>query len=121
MLVSLFLFYFILFYPINQTNSSFLKKKKNEKKEQFSNGYTIMSLYLKPAGNVKAPPIEHSIQQIVREASLIYCLPNTPFREFFRTKKLSGKKTFLFLIIYFQLFCLLFFIYLCYLSIQLKN
>lgn len=61
--------------------------------EQFSNGYTIMSVYLKPAGNVNAPPIEHSIQQIMREASLIYCLPNTPFRDFFRTKKLSVQET----------------------------
>jgi len=61
--------------------------------EQFSNGFTIMSVYLRPAGNVKAPPIEHSIQQIVRETSLIYCLPNTPFRELFRAKNLSVQET----------------------------
>lgn len=52
-----------------------------------------MSVYLKPAGNVKAPPIEHSIQQIVREMSLLYCLPNTPFLDFFRNKKLSLQET----------------------------
>lgn len=47
--------------------------------EQFSNGVTVISLYLNPVPNSKAPPIEHSIQQIVREASLLYCLPDNPF------------------------------------------
>lgn len=44
--------------------------------EQFSNGITIISLYLHP---LRGPPIESSIFQIVREVSLIYCLPNNPF------------------------------------------
>jgi glutamate dehydrogenase len=36
-------------------------------------------MYLNPLPNTKAPPIEHSIHQIVREASLLYCLPDNPF------------------------------------------
>ncbi|ORX34425.1 glutamate dehydrogenase [Kockovaella imperatae] len=47
--------------------------------EQFSNGITIISMYLNPVPNSRAPPIEHSIHQIVRETSLLYCLPNNPF------------------------------------------
>ena len=47
--------------------------------EQFSNGVTIISMYLNPVPNTKAPPIEHSIHQVVREASLLYCLPDNPF------------------------------------------
>jgi glutamate dehydrogenase len=47
--------------------------------EQFANGTTIISLYLGPIPNSKAPPIEHSIQQVVREASLLWCLPDNPF------------------------------------------
>ncbi|WOO79432.1 NAD-specific glutamate dehydrogenase [Vanrija pseudolonga] len=47
--------------------------------EQFANGITIISLYLNPVPNSRAPPIEHSIHQVVREASLLYCLPDNPF------------------------------------------
>ena len=47
--------------------------------EHFSNGITIISVYLNPAPNSQAPPIEHSIHQVVREASLLYCLPDNPF------------------------------------------
>ncbi|RSH83801.1 NAD-dependent glutamate dehydrogenase [Saitozyma podzolica] len=47
--------------------------------EQFSNGVSIISMYLNPLPNTKAPPIEHSIHQVVREASLLYCLPDNPF------------------------------------------
>ncbi|RXK35332.1 glutamate dehydrogenase [Tremella mesenterica] len=47
--------------------------------EQFSNGVTIISMYLNPTPNSRAPPIEHSIHQVVREASLLYCLPDNPF------------------------------------------
>lgn len=47
--------------------------------EQFSNGITIISLYLKPLPNSNAPPIEHSIFQVMREASLLFCLPDNPF------------------------------------------
>ncbi|KAF9068569.1 NAD-specific glutamate dehydrogenase [Rhodocollybia butyracea] len=47
--------------------------------EQFSNGVTIISLYLNPVPNANAPPIEHSIFQVMKEASLLYCLPENPF------------------------------------------
>ncbi|KAF8578923.1 NADH-dependent glutamate dehydrogenase [Ramaria rubella] len=50
--------------------------------EQFSNGITIISLYLNPLPNSVAPPIEHSILQVVKEASLLFCLPDNVF---FRT------------------------------------
>jgi len=47
--------------------------------EQFSNGITIISLYLNPLPGGNAPPIEHSILQVMKEASLLYCLPDNPF------------------------------------------
>ncbi|KAI0299499.1 NAD-specific glutamate dehydrogenase [Russula brevipes] len=47
--------------------------------EQFSNGITIISIYLNPLPNTNAPPIEHSIFQVMKEVSLLYCLPDNPF------------------------------------------
>ncbi|KAF6741457.1 NAD-specific glutamate dehydrogenase [Ephemerocybe angulata] len=47
--------------------------------EQFANGITIISLYLNPLPNTNAPPIEHSVWQIKKEASLLFCLPDNPF------------------------------------------
>ena len=47
--------------------------------EQFSNGVTIISLYLNPLPNANAPPIEHSIFQVMKEASLLFCLPDNPY------------------------------------------
>ncbi|KAI0298145.1 NADH-dependent glutamate dehydrogenase [Multifurca ochricompacta] len=47
--------------------------------EQFSNGITIISIYLNPLPNSKAPPIENSIFQVMKEVSLLYCLPDNPF------------------------------------------
>ena len=47
--------------------------------EQFSNGVTIISIYLNPLPTGSAPPIEHSIHQVMKEASLLYCLPDNPF------------------------------------------
>ncbi|KAI9573508.1 NADH-dependent glutamate dehydrogenase [Boletus coccyginus] len=47
--------------------------------EQFSNGITIISLYLNPVPNSTAAPIESSIFQVMKEASLLYCLPDNPF------------------------------------------
>ncbi|KAI0049429.1 NAD-specific glutamate dehydrogenase [Auriscalpium vulgare] len=47
--------------------------------EQFSNGITIISLYLNPLPNSNAPPIEHSIFQVMKEVSLLFCLPDNPF------------------------------------------
>ncbi|GAA6004199.1 hypothetical protein JCM10207_002478 [Rhodosporidiobolus poonsookiae] len=43
--------------------------------ENFSNGVTIVSLYLNP---LQGPPSEASIVQIIKEASLIFVLPNNP-------------------------------------------
>ena len=56
--------------------------------EQFSNGVTIISLYLNPLPGANAPPIEHSIFQVMKEASLLYCLPDNPF--FYAGKGPSG-------------------------------
>ncbi|OJT02203.1 NAD-specific glutamate dehydrogenase [Trametes pubescens] len=56
--------------------------------EQFSNGITIISLYLNPLPGANAPPIEHSIFQVMKEASLLYCLPDNPF--FYAGKGPSG-------------------------------
>ncbi|KAG8832193.1 NAD-dependent glutamate dehydrogenase [Serendipita sp. 399] len=47
--------------------------------EHFGCGVTIISLYLNPLPGANAPPIEHSIYQIAKEASLLYCLPDNPF------------------------------------------
>ncbi|KIK99830.1 hypothetical protein PAXRUDRAFT_822277 [Paxillus rubicundulus Ve08.2h10] len=47
--------------------------------EQFSNGVTIISLYLNPMPRSTAAPIESSIFQVMKEASLLYCLPDNPF------------------------------------------
>lgn len=58
--------------------------------EQFSNGITICSFYLNQVPGSKTAPIENSIYQIIKEASLIYCLPTTPLQNFFQTGKLSG-------------------------------
>jgi len=57
--------------------------------EQFSNGVTICSFYLNQMPGSRAPPIESSIFQVMKEASLIYCLPTTPLQSFFQTGQLS--------------------------------
>lgn len=59
--------------------------------ENFSNGVTIMTLYLSslPNAKPKAPHIEHSITQVLKEASLIYCVPQTPLQSLFQTGQLS--------------------------------
>jgi len=64
--------------------------------EQFSNGYTIMSLYLTEVsdkGSRKHPPIEASIHQIIKEISLLYCIPQNKFQEHFATGRLSLQET----------------------------
>ncbi|GJE97674.1 NAD-specific glutamate dehydrogenase [Phanerochaete sordida] len=47
--------------------------------EQFSNGVTIIGIYLNPLPGAAGPPIEHSIHQVMKEASLLFCLPDNPF------------------------------------------
>ncbi|EGG04598.1 uncharacterized protein MELLADRAFT_49084 [Melampsora larici-populina 98AG31] len=44
--------------------------------ERFSNGMTIISIYLH---SLRGPPIEAAIVQVIREASLVFCLPSNPF------------------------------------------
>lgn len=70
--------------------------------EQFSNGVTVASIYLVPSATAQTaktleelkalkqhPPIEHSIHQIVKEASLLYCLPQNTFQNQFARGELS--------------------------------
>ncbi|KAJ3031779.1 UNVERIFIED_CONTAM: NAD-dependent glutamate dehydrogenase [Siphonaria sp. JEL0065] len=57
--------------------------------ENFSNGVTVLSIYLNHSQKKDLPPLEHSIQQIIKEASLLYCLPTTPFQGHFQSGKLS--------------------------------
>lgn len=61
--------------------------------EQFSNGVTIFNFYLAQIPSSQSPPIEVSIYQIIKEASLIYCLPTTPLQSFFQVGKLSVQET----------------------------
>jgi len=64
--------------------------------EQFSNGYTIMSLYLKQlpgSTGTKFPPIEASIHQIIKEISLLYCIPQNKLQSRFATGQLSLQET----------------------------
>ena len=73
----------INFIPLANTlvsiKTTFCFGKLMQSTEQFCNGITIISPYLNPLPNSKAPPIEHSIMQVVKEASLLYCLPDNPF------------------------------------------
>lgn len=59
--------------------------------ENFSNGVTIMTIYLSPLATAtqKSPPIEHAIMQVLKEASLIYCVPQNPLQPLFQTGQLS--------------------------------
>ena len=65
--------------------------------EQFSNGITIMSIYLRPlpqsTANAKHPPIEASIHQIMKEVSLLYCIPQNKFQGHFASGHLSLQET----------------------------
>ena len=61
--------------------------------EQFSNGVTIFNFYLSQIPTSKSPPIDISIYQIIKEASLIYCLPTTPLQSFFQVGRLSVQET----------------------------
>jgi glutamate dehydrogenase len=61
--------------------------------EQFSNGITVISLYLKPAFNeiakARHPPIEASIHQIIKEVSLLFCIPQNKLQGQFASGNLS--------------------------------
>ncbi|KAK9475374.1 Glutamate/Leucine/Phenylalanine/Valine dehydrogenase-domain-containing protein [Dipodascopsis tothii] len=59
--------------------------------EQFSNGISVLCVYLRPSGVVgkTCPPIEHSIHQVIKEASLLYCLPKNIYQERFARGEIS--------------------------------
>ncbi|KAI9892079.1 MAG: glutamate dehydrogenase (NADP(+)) gdh1 [Vezdaea aestivalis] len=65
--------------------------------EQFSNGITVMSIYLRPLPQTletaKFPPIEASIHQIMKEVSLLYCVPQNKFQAYFISGRLSLQET----------------------------
>ncbi|KAJ3088057.1 NAD-dependent glutamate dehydrogenase, partial [Physocladia obscura] len=56
--------------------------------EPFSNGVTVLSLYLGPSTKPKARPFEYCISQVAKETSLLFCLPTTPFQDLFKSGKL---------------------------------
>ena len=63
--------------------------------EQFSNGITVMSIYLKPASNLDTSvlPMEQSIHQITKEISLLYCIPQNKLHSLFASGYLSLQET----------------------------
>ncbi|KAK2777454.1 NAD-dependent glutamate dehydrogenase [Onygenales sp. PD_12] len=65
--------------------------------ENFSNGITVISLYLKPMPGAeisgKHPPIEAAIHQIMKEVSLLYCIPQNKFQGHFASGRLSLQET----------------------------
>jgi len=65
--------------------------------EQFSNGITVMSIYLKPTPDLppdtKYPPIDRSVRHIAREISLLYCIPQNRFQSLFAVGRLSLQET----------------------------
>lgn len=52
-----------------------------------------MGIYLNPMPSAKAIPIEHSIYQVMKETSLLYCLPKNPLQHFLITSTLSVQET----------------------------
>ncbi|PGH11205.1 hypothetical protein AJ80_07210 [Polytolypa hystricis UAMH7299] len=65
--------------------------------ENFSNGITVISLYLRPMPGVdlkgRHPPIEAAIHQIMKEISLLYCIPQNKFQGHFASGRLSLQET----------------------------
>ncbi|CRG84640.1 glutamate dehydrogenase [Talaromyces islandicus] len=65
--------------------------------ESFSNGINVISLYLRPIPNPeisqKHPPIEAAIHQIMKEVSLLYCIPRNRFQNHFASGRLSLQET----------------------------
>lgn len=59
--------------------------------EQFSNGVTIISMYIKATnlGGSKKTPIDLLIYQVIKEASLLYCIPHNYFHDLFVRNDLS--------------------------------
>jgi glutamate dehydrogenase len=67
--------------------------------DNFSNGITVISMYLKAATDSKRAledrpqSIEQSIKQISKEISLLYCLPRNKFQSLFASGRLSLEET----------------------------
>ncbi|OLY81852.1 NAD-specific glutamate dehydrogenase [Smittium mucronatum] len=57
--------------------------------EQFSNGITVISLSLVPSRVQSREDTLLSLEQVVRGASLLYCLPNSPLQIMFKKSELS--------------------------------
>lgn len=55
--------------------------------EQFANGVTIISMYV--TSKQKKNPVDLSIYQVIKEASLLYCIPNNYFHHRFTKGELS--------------------------------
>ncbi|KAI9349778.1 Glutamate/Leucine/Phenylalanine/Valine dehydrogenase-domain-containing protein [Obelidium mucronatum] len=61
--------------------------------EPFSNGVTVMSVYLGPSVKPNARPFEYCVAQVAKETSLLFCLPTTPFQELFKAGKLCVQES----------------------------
>ena len=65
--------------------------------EQFSNGITVISVYLRPVPKPRPgshhPSIDASIYQIMKEVSLLYCVPHNKFESHFASGRLSVQET----------------------------
>lgn len=68
--------------------------------EQFSNGITVISLYLRQVSHdardpniAQHPPIEAAVHQIIKEVSLLYCIPQNKFQSQFASGLLSLQET----------------------------
>jgi glutamate dehydrogenase len=65
--------------------------------ENFSNGITVISLYLRPLNKpeitARYPPIEAAVHQIMKEISLLYCIPQNRFQGHFASGRLSLQET----------------------------
>lgn len=59
--------------------------------EHFSNGITVISMYIKATvdSNNKKTPIDLLIYQVIKEASLLYCIPHNYFHDLFVRNELS--------------------------------
>jgi len=62
--------------------------------EQFSNGVTIVLICLSPAHVSRTTiPIEESIYQVMKDASLMFCHPNSLLQPLFQKRQLSLQET----------------------------
>ncbi|PVU87831.1 hypothetical protein BB561_006150 [Smittium simulii] len=61
--------------------------------EQFSNGITIVSLNFAQPKTQNFDDFVESVEQVSREASLLYCIPNTPLQNLFKKGVLSLQET----------------------------